>query len=174
MPFLSLAESNEPNLVRRVLHTLLIMLDTGLDRSVHRTHQTRRVQTRPDMHAHARTCTGTLQNAPGHVVAPPAPLTTALALCANSFTTSPRTAQTPPLARGNAVDDAHSADVRHGYWPLSSPSRPRLCIVFTVIKRSVTALTSPTHARHRQCISAPVDASSTMTSSPPHGLASQL
>ncbi|KAK1681315.1 hypothetical protein QYE76_042163 [Lolium multiflorum] len=53
-------------------------------------------------------------DAPGHVVAPPAPLTPALALCANGFTTSPRTAQTSPLVRGNAVDDAHFADVRRG------------------------------------------------------------
>ncbi|KAK1650420.1 hypothetical protein QYE76_068225 [Lolium multiflorum] len=50
------------------------------------------------------------------------------------------------------------------YCELPSPSRPRLCMVFPAIKRSVTALTSPTHAHHRQATSSPVAPSST----PPH------
>jgi hypothetical protein len=60
------------------------------------------------------------------------------------------------------------------YWPLPSRARARLSLVFNAIKRCVIARASPTPLRHRQATSSPVDASSSMSSSPRHGLSSLL
>ncbi|KAK1681022.1 hypothetical protein QYE76_041870 [Lolium multiflorum] len=65
------------------------------------------------MHTHARACMACAPDAPGHVDARAAPLTSASSLCATSFTTSPATRWTTSLARGNPVHDARFADVRH-------------------------------------------------------------
>ncbi|KAK1647930.1 hypothetical protein QYE76_065735 [Lolium multiflorum] len=100
--------------------------------------RTRDAQTRPDVHEHARARTASVADAPGHVVARASSLTSALSLCATSSATSPPTAQTRPLARGNAVDVARFADVRRGtgrsrhahelvlasFSPQSSPASP--------------------------------------------------
>jgi hypothetical protein len=112
LPSLTLDPATMHHLATSLPHTLLIILDTLLDRFVHQTRQTRRAQTRPDVHAHARARPASIADAPGHVVARTAPLTSAPSLCTTCFTTSPATAQTRPLARGNAVDDARFADVR--------------------------------------------------------------
>ena len=171
-----------PSLATSALHhrvipsplTPLSLLDTALDEIVHHTRQRTR---RPDV----------------PVTHPRTPERARRTPRARQDVTSPRRS-TPPLASAarQHLRQATSNRQDKPTWPrercgsrhrrrdpprhrqLPSSSRPRQCIVFTVIRRSVTALTSPTHARHRQCISAPVDASSTMTSSPPHGLASQL
>ncbi|KAK1631733.1 hypothetical protein QYE76_006048 [Lolium multiflorum] len=64
---------------------------------------------------HARARTASVADASGHVVARAPPLTPLAPLCAKRSTTPPCAAQTMPLDRGNAVADAHLADVRRGY-----------------------------------------------------------
>jgi hypothetical protein len=127
-----------------------------------------------DVHTHASARTATATDTPRARLASLACVTSSSSLCATSSATSPGTTQTSPLARGNDVADDLVDVLRRGYCELVSLSRPRLCMVFTTIKRIMTAVTSPTHARHRQSLSAPVDASSTMTSPPCLGLTSPV
>lgn len=68
-----------------------------------------------DVPMHARARTASVADASGHVVARAPPLTPPAPLCAKRSTTPPCAAQTTPLDRGNAVADAHLADVRRGY-----------------------------------------------------------
>ncbi|KAK1647651.1 hypothetical protein QYE76_065456 [Lolium multiflorum] len=119
---------------------LALKLDIAVDTLVHHTRQVVHAQRRPDMHAHDRACKGTLQNAPGHVDARTPPLTPAFTHCAKRSATPPCSAQTRPLACGNAVRPRRRSPPR--YCELPSPSRPRLCMVFTAIKLHVTARTS--------------------------------
>ncbi|KAK1605852.1 hypothetical protein QYE76_029525 [Lolium multiflorum] len=143
------------HLVTLVLHTSLSRLDAALDDFVHHTGQASDAQTRPDMHTHARACTGTLQNAPDHVVAPLAPLT-------------------PPLLSAPLASQRHQQSQGHAHWPagtlcttppsttsataceLTSRARPRLALVFTAITSGVTVVTSPSDERQRQCSGAAV------------------
>ncbi|KAK1616724.1 hypothetical protein QYE76_022241 [Lolium multiflorum] len=111
---LSLALSNVPNLVSRVPHTHLSQLDITVDTLVHHTPQIMRAQTCLGVHARTRACTASTADTPGHVDARTRPLTPASTHCAKHFTTPPCTAQTRPLARGNAVDDELVDDVRRG------------------------------------------------------------
>ncbi|KAK1647728.1 hypothetical protein QYE76_065533 [Lolium multiflorum] len=103
--------------VKRVLLTLLDLLDTLLDQAVHQTRQSHDAQTRPGMHTHARACMACAPDAPGHVDARAAPWTPALDPCVPSSVTTPATTRTPPRARGNAVADELVDDVRHGLSP---------------------------------------------------------
>ncbi|KAK1612368.1 hypothetical protein QYE76_036041 [Lolium multiflorum] len=99
------------------------------------------------VHTRARARTASAAGTPRASIASLPRVPSALTLCANRLTTSPHTAQTPPLARGTP-DDAHSDDrpPRTCKLPSSSLSHPSL--VFTVIKRYSTAWTSTTIRAH--------------------------
>jgi hypothetical protein len=91
-----------------------------------------------DAHTRARARTANATGTPRHVDVPLACVTSSSPLCATSSATSPRTSQTSPLARGNAVVDDLVDDHHHGtehslhapvlvspsFSPPSSPASP--------------------------------------------------
>ncbi|KAK1628987.1 hypothetical protein QYE76_003302 [Lolium multiflorum] len=117
-----------------------------------------------NVHTHDRACTGTLQNAPGHVVAPPAPLPPAPALCAHGSMTTPAITRTHPLARGNPVHDAMIDAICHGRQgarTMTSATGPRFHRNHVLRHRQDIACTPC----HRQSITAAVAPSSMVRSS---------
>jgi hypothetical protein len=67
-----------------------------------------------NVHAHARARTACVADAPGHVVAPPAPSLPLFSLCARRTTATPATLWTRPTGRGNPVHHAMADAIRHG------------------------------------------------------------
>ncbi|KAK1626958.1 hypothetical protein QYE76_001273 [Lolium multiflorum] len=67
-----------------------------------------------NVHAHARARTACVADAPGHVVAPPAPSLPLFSLCARRTTTTPATPWTRLPGRGNPVHHAMADAIRQG------------------------------------------------------------
>ena len=145
---LSLALPSMHHLVTLALHTPLIVPDTSLDDFVHQTHQAIHAPTRPDMPVHDRARTASVADVPGHVVAPPARVTSASNLCASRRTTPPCTSWTWPLARGNVTGDDCIGDRPPRCCPLPSSSPSHQTTVCCSKGSVMIAWTSPTVRAH--------------------------
>jgi hypothetical protein len=166
MPSLPLTYSSMHNLVKTLPHTLLVVPDTALNVFVHRTRQQTR---RPDVprRAHARQSAHDERHGHAQTRRRPTPLRHPILF---SLRHQLRNVTSHRLDKPIGPREPRTQRRHHRrplqYCELRSRARPRQSLVFTAVNPYIFALTSPSQERHRQCPSAPVDASLPMTSPP--------